>query len=82
MKGGNWLPFHRCFARHAHSDICGRLVSILRVAITPAVTATLAKKGFTVNIEPGAGIEARFRNDDYTAAGAKLVDRDAVYHSG
>jgi len=52
-----------------------------RVAITPAVTATLAKKGFTVNVEPGAGIEARFRNDDYTAAGAKLVGRDAVYHS-
>ena len=46
------------------------------------MTATLVKKGFTVNVEPGAGIEARFRNEDYTAAGGKLVDRAAVYHSG
>lgn len=52
-----------------------------RVAITPAVTATLVKKGFTVNVESGAGIEARFRNEDYTAAGGKLVDRTAAYHS-
>ena len=55
---------------------------LCRVAVTPAVTAALTKKGFTVNVEPGAGIEARFRNDDYAAAGGKLVDRLAVYNSG
>lgn len=53
-----------------------------RVAITPAVTATLVKKGFTVNIESGAGLEARFRNDDYAAAGGKLTDKNTAFHSG
>jgi len=52
-----------------------------RVAITPVVTAALVKKGFTVNIEPGAGIEARFRNADYEAAGGKLVGKDQVFKS-
>ncbi len=33
-----------------------------RVAATPAVTAALAKKGFTVNVESGAGILANFRD--------------------
>jgi len=45
-----------------------------RVAISPAVTATLTKKGFTVNVESNAGVLANFRNIDYEAAGAKLVD--------
>lgn len=56
--------------------------SYLRVAITPAVTATLVKKGFTVNVESGAGVEARFRNDDYAAAGGKLTDKKSVFESG
>ena len=42
----------------------------------------LVKKGFTVNIESGAGIEARFRNDDYAEAGGKLTDKKSVYNSG
>ena len=33
-----------------------------RVATTPVVTAALAKKGFTVNIESGAGALANFRD--------------------
>lgn len=45
-----------------------------RVAITPAVTATLVQKGFTVQIEQGAGFEAKFRDDDYAKAGGKIVD--------
>nr|CAH0111870.1 unnamed protein product [Daphnia galeata] len=52
-----------------------------RVALTPAVTAALVKKGFTVNIESGAGIEARFRNDDYAAAGGKLTDKNTAFKS-
>ncbi|KAK4036198.1 NAD(P) transhydrogenase, mitochondrial [Daphnia magna] len=52
-----------------------------RVALTPAVTATLVKKGFTVNVESGAGIEARFRNDDYAAAGGKLTDKNTALKS-
>ncbi|KAJ8966256.1 hypothetical protein NQ314_003671 [Rhamnusium bicolor] len=53
-----------------------------RVAITPAVTETLAKKGFTVNIEENAGIEAKFRNKDYEQAGAKLVNTQNAFNSG
>lgn len=46
------------------------------------MTATLVKKGFTVNVESGAGIEARFRNDDYAAAGGKLTDKNTALKSG
>jgi len=45
-----------------------------RVAISPAVTAALTKKGFTVNVETNAGALANFRNIDYEAAGGKVVD--------
>ncbi|KAG5892953.1 hypothetical protein JTB14_015004 [Gonioctena quinquepunctata] len=45
-----------------------------RVAITPAATETLVKKGFKVNIEEDAGVLAKFRNKDYESAGAKVVD--------
>ena len=45
-----------------------------RVAISPAATATLTKKGFNVNVESNAGALANFRNIDYEAAGAKVVD--------
>ena len=46
------------------------------------MTAALVKKGFTVNIESGAGVEARFRNDDYAAAGGKLTDKNTAFKSG
>ncbi|XP_063700559.1 NAD(P) transhydrogenase, mitochondrial-like [Culicoides brevitarsis] len=52
-----------------------------RVAITPTVAATLVKKGFNVNIEENAGLEAKFRNDDYAATGAKIVNGKNVYNS-
>lgn len=53
-----------------------------RVAIIPSVVQTLTKKGFTVNVEEGAGKEAKFTNDQYVSAGAKLVDRINAYQSG
>lgn len=52
-----------------------------RVALTPAAAAVLVKKGFTVNIEDGAGLESRFRNEDYASAGAKVVDKNTAFHS-
>ncbi|KAG8234668.1 hypothetical protein J437_LFUL006557 [Ladona fulva] len=52
-----------------------------RVALTPAVVTILSKKGFTVKVEDGAGTAAQFRNDDYTQAGAKVVDKKAVFDS-
>lgn len=53
-----------------------------RVAITPVVTAALIKQGFNVNIEKGAGFEAKFRDEDYTAAGGKIVDQNKAFYSG
>lgn len=52
-----------------------------RVALSPAVTAALIKKGFTVNIEYGAGFEAKFRDTDYANAGANLVDAKTALSS-
>lgn len=53
-----------------------------RVAMSPAVTATLVKKGFTVNIEKGAGEQAKFRDEDYLAAGGHIVDSNKAFDSG
>ena len=52
-----------------------------RVAVTPAVTQTLIKKGFSVVVQENAGIAAKFPNDQYAAAGAKIGDAKSVYSS-
>lgn len=57
-------------------------ISIHRVAISPAVTAALVKKGFTVNIEKGAGEQAKFRDEDYVAAGGNIVDGNKAWETG
>merc|ERR1711936_1398019 len=50
-----------------------------RIACTPAVAAMLTKKGFTVNVQEGAGKLSSFRDDDFAAAGAKIVGKDAAF---
>merc|ERR1712079_511588 len=50
-----------------------------RVACTPANTALLTKKGFTVNIQEGAGRLSNFRDEDYAAAGSNIVSKDAAF---
>ncbi|CAE6412834.1 unnamed protein product [Rhizoctonia solani] len=51
-----------------------------RVALTPANTALLLKKGFKqVLVEEGAGFQAEFSDEDYKKAGGKISTRDAVY---
>jgi len=52
-----------------------------RVAIVPATVQALVKKGFTVNVEEGAGVEANFANKEYEAAGAKILKANDVYNS-
>merc|ERR1712223_1458173 len=52
-----------------------------RVAITPTVVSTLTTKGFNINIEENAGLQSKFRNSDFEAAGAKIVDTNAAYGS-
>jgi NAD(P) transhydrogenase subunit alpha len=44
-----------------------------RAAATPETTARLIKLGFDVLIESGAGEGAAFNDDDYKAAGARVV---------
>merc|ERR1712212_283551 len=52
-----------------------------RVACTPANTALFTKKGFTVNIQEGAGRLSNFRDEDYAAAGGNIVDNNAAFQS-
>merc|ERR1719507_2861985 len=50
-----------------------------RVAITPAATAMLVKKGFTVNVESGADLLSKFRDDDFAASGANIVNKNDAF---
>ncbi|HQO31516.1 MAG: hypothetical protein RL222_1689 [Bacteroidota bacterium] len=51
-----------------------------RVAVVPAVAKDLVAKGFTVQIEAGAGLNSFFSDEDYINAGAAVVaDKNAVY---
>lgn len=51
-----------------------------RVALVPQVVPTLAKAGFEVNIQSGAGADAGYPDSQYAEKGAKIVaDRAAVF---
>ena len=53
-----------------------------RVAIVPAVVPALTKAGLEVLVEAGAGLEAGYPDQDYTAKGAKLaVDRAEIFRT-
>src|SRR5258708_33306640 len=49
-----------------------------RVALAPESVKKLAGTGVEVCVETGAGDKAGFRDSDYTAAGAKMMDRAAM----
>ena len=54
-----------------------------RVAVTPENVARLIKMGFAVAVEHDAGAAASFGDDDYVAAGAKIVaDTRAIWQTG
>jgi H+-translocating NAD(P) transhydrogenase subunit alpha len=50
-----------------------------RVAASPAGVGRLVKSGWTVLVERGAGTAASFPDEQYVAAGAELVDREAAW---
>ena len=50
-----------------------------RVAQTPESVGKLTKAGFNVIVEKGAGLNSSFSDAAYTAAGAKLVDREEAF---
>jgi H+-translocating NAD(P) transhydrogenase subunit alpha len=53
-----------------------------RVALAPAVIPNLAKAGFEVRIEAGAGAGAGYLDGDYAAKGAKIIAaRSEVFRS-
>lgn len=52
-----------------------------RVAVSPTAVQTLVKKGFTVNIEDGAGVDAKFTNKDFEAVGAHIKSQKDAFQS-
>uniref|UniRef100_A0A670YQL8 NAD(P) transhydrogenase, mitochondrial n=1 Tax=Pseudonaja textilis TaxID=8673 RepID=A0A670YQL8_PSETE len=52
-----------------------------RVSLSPAGVQTLVKQGFHVKVEHGAGEEAKFSDDQYIEAGAKIGDVKSVFGS-
>ena len=46
-----------------------------RIGLTPQSVKTLVSEGHEVLIENNGGFEAGFENEQYTAAGAKIVDK-------
>jgi alanine dehydrogenase len=50
-----------------------------RVALTPAGTRELTRRGHRVVVERGAGAGSGFSDDAYAAAGAELGAVDAVF---
>src|SRR5215207_9657720 len=45
-----------------------------RVALTPAGTQELVKRGHTVHIQKSAGIGSGFSDEEYSKAGGKMVE--------
>lgn len=45
-----------------------------RVALSPEIVKKLTAKGFEIRVVAGAGAKAYFPDDQYSAAGAKIVD--------
>ena len=52
-----------------------------RVAATPDSVKRLAKCGFNVCIEEGAGLSAGFHDEDYDAAGATIVSSAEIWNT-
>src|SRR5262249_59209733 len=53
-----------------------------RIALVPSVIPNLAKAGFEVRMEAGAGSGAGYADADYAAKGAKVIaDRSEVFRS-
>jgi H+-translocating NAD(P) transhydrogenase subunit alpha len=52
-----------------------------RVAITPDVAVRLIAMGFTVAIEPGAGVGSDYADDTYLEAGAVLQSAEVLWSS-
>ena len=45
-----------------------------RVGLVPATATTLTRRGHTVLVQKSAGVGSGFSDEDYVAAGAKIID--------
>jgi len=52
-----------------------------RVALTPAGTQELVKRGHTVYVQSGAGVDSGFSDEEYIKAGAKMIRDVAEVYS-
>ena len=52
-----------------------------RVSIVPDIASKLIKKGFSVNVETGAGMRAGFTDEQYVKAGAKVLNSTEELYS-
>ena len=50
-----------------------------RVALSPQACKGLIDKGFSVSVESGAGMLAKFTDQDYIDVGAKIVEGKEAY---
>ena len=51
-----------------------------RVALVPSIVKDLIAKGFSVNVEAGAGMNSFFSDEDYKNAGANIIgDLQTIY---
>ena len=51
-----------------------------RVAIVPSTISALSKKGYEFFIESDAGLESNYSNDNYSKAGAKIVEKNEIFN--
>lgn len=52
-----------------------------RVALSPVGVQALVKQGFSVQVESGAGDEAKFSDQQYIEAGATITDTKGAFGS-
>jgi len=50
-----------------------------RVAIVPSTISALSKKGYDFFVESDAGLLSNYSNEDYTSAGAKIVEKPEIF---
>ena len=50
-----------------------------RVAIVPSTISALSKKGYEFFVESDAGLLSNYSNEDYTSAGAKIVEKPEIF---
>ena len=50
-----------------------------RVAIVPSSVSALSKKGYEFFVENGAGILSNYSDNDYSNAGASIVDKNSIF---